>query len=167
MKILFIVELHIAFQSNNKKGTRKPKQMHCRTGQGKEPQLARGNQWAFYKLGQGFEFKMTMKQIPLQGLHSLKKSLNFRGSPWKVLKFLCKALKSPWIFFNFEWLVAWKEFSDAFWLYKNVNHSLENVKVIYIKCSMFYSIINYQFKTSELKNVEKLVKQTVQTLKCY
>ena len=69
--------------------------MHCRTGQGKEPQLARGNQWAFYKHGQGFEFKMTMKQIPLQGSHNLKKSLNFRGSPWKVLKFLCKSLKSP------------------------------------------------------------------------
>ena len=31
---------------------------------------------------------------------------------------------------------------------------------------MFYAIINYQFKTSELKNVEKLVKQTVQALKC-
>lgn len=29
--------------------------MHYRTGQGKEPQLARGNQWAFYKCGQGFE----------------------------------------------------------------------------------------------------------------
>ena len=32
---------------------------------------------------------------------------------------------------------------------------------------MFYAIINYQFKTSELKNVEKLVKQTVQALKPY
>ena len=32
---------------------------------------------------------------------------------------------------------------------------------------MCYAIINYQFKTSELKNVEKLVKQTVQTLKSY
>ena len=32
---------------------------------------------------------------------------------------------------------------------------------------MFYAIINYQFKTGELKNVEKLVKQTVQTLKSY
>ena len=31
---------------------------------------------------------------------------------------------------------------------------------------MFYAI-NYQFKTSELKNEEKLVKQTVQTLKSY
>ena len=29
---------------------------------------------------------------------------------------------------------------------------------------MFYAIINYQFKTSELKNVEKLAKQTVQAL---
>ena len=32
---------------------------------------------------------------------------------------------------------------------------------------MFYAIINYQFKTSELKNVGKLVKQTVQALKPY
>ena len=52
-------------------------------------------------------------------------------------------------------------------LRQNINHSSENLKVIYIKCSMFYAIINYQFKTSELKNVEKLVKQTVQTLKSY
>ena len=29
---------------------------------------------------------------------------------------------------------------------------------------MFYAIINYQLKTSELKNVEKLVKQTVYAL---
>ena len=29
---------------------------------------------------------------------------------------------------------------------------------------MFYAIINYQFKTNELKNVEKMVKQTVQAL---
>ena len=29
---------------------------------------------------------------------------------------------------------------------------------------MFYAIIKYQFKTSELKNVENLVKQTVQAL---
>ena len=32
---------------------------------------------------------------------------------------------------------------------------------------MFYVIIDYQFKTSELKNVEKLVKQTVQALKSH
>ena len=50
---------------------------------------------------------------------------------------------------------------------QNKNHSSENLKVIYIKCSMFYAIINYQFKTSELKNVGELVKQTVQALKSY
>ena len=32
----------------------------------------------------------------------------------------------------------------------NINHSSENLKVIYIKCSMFYAIINCQFKTSEV-----------------
>ena len=49
-----------------------------------------------------------------------------------------------------------------------MNHNLENLKVIYTKYSVFYAIINYQlFKTSELKNVEKLVKQTVQALKSY
>ena len=32
---------------------------------------------------------------------------------------------------------------------------------------MFYAIIYYQFKTRELKNVEKLVKQTVQALNTY
>ena len=32
---------------------------------------------------------------------------------------------------------------------------------------MFYVIINYQFKTCELKNVETLVEQTVQALKPY
>ena len=35
-------------------------------------------------------------------VRSLEKSLNFRGCPWNVLKFLCKSLKSPWILFNFE-----------------------------------------------------------------
>ena len=30
-----------------------------------------------------------------------------------------------------------------------------------------FAIINYQFKTSELKKVKKLVKQTVQALKPY
>ena len=32
---------------------------------------------------------------------------------------------------------------------------------------MFYVVINYEFKTSELKNEEKLVKRTVQALKSY
>ena len=50
---------------------------------------------------------------------------------------------------------------------QNINHRSENLRVIYTKCSMFYAIINYQFKTSELKTVEKLVKQTVQGLTPY
>ena len=48
-----------------------------------------------------------------------------------------------------------------------MNRRSENLKVIYTKWSMFYAIISYQSKTSELKNVEKLVKQTVQALKPY
>ena len=32
---------------------------------------------------------------------------------------------------------------------------------------MFYAIINYQFKKSELENLGKLVKQTVQALEPY
>ena len=52
-------------------------------------------------------------------------------------------------------------------LRQNINHSSENLRVIYIKRSVFYAIINYQFQTSELKNVEKLVKQTVKALKSY
>ena len=37
--------------------------------------------------------------------------------------------------------------------------------LIYIKHVLFYAIINSQFKTSELKNLERLVEQTVQALK--
>ena len=36
-----------------------------------------------------------------QSSHSLKESLN-SISPLKILKFLCKSLKGPWIFFNFK-----------------------------------------------------------------
>ena len=50
---------------------------------------------------------------------------------------------------------------------QNMNHNSEHLKIIYTKCSMFYAIIDYQFKRSELKNVEKLVKQTVQALEPY
>ena len=48
-----------------------------------------------------------------------------------------------------------------------MNHTSDNLKVIHTKCSMRYAIINWLFKTSGLKNVEKLVKQTVQVLKPY
>ena len=37
------------------------------------------------------------------------------------------------------------------------NSSSEKLKVFYMKGFLFYAIINYQFKTSELKNVEKFV----------
>ena len=52
-----------------------------------------------------------------QGSHSLESSLNSRGSPWKVLKFLCKSLKSPWFSSTLN-VVAWKVSFDAFWLSK-------------------------------------------------
>ena len=37
--------------------------------------------------------------------------------------------------------------------------------MIYIKHFLFYARIKYQFKASELKNVDKSVKKTVQALK--
>ena len=56
---------------------------------------------------------------------------------WKVLKFLCKSLKSPWIFFNFEC----SRLERVFWCFLVVqNHSSENLKVIlhkvlYVLCN--------------------------------
>ena len=71
-------------------------------------------------------------------------------------------------FFSTSNVVAWKVIFDEFLLSKqNMNHNSEHLKVIYTKCSIFYAIIKYQFKRSELKNVEKLVKQTVQALEPY
>ena len=58
-------------------------------------------------------------------------------------------------------------FVDAFWLSKTEYKSLLREFKGYLNCSMFYAIIHYQFKTSELKNEEKLASQTVQTLKSY
>ena len=59
-------------------------------------------------------------------------------------------------------------FFDAFWLSKTEYESwLREVngylhKVLNVLCNNLY-----QFKTGELKNVEKLVKETVQALKSY
>ena len=70
----------------------------------------------------------------------LKKTLN-SIFPWKVLKFLGKSLKSPWIFFNFEF----SGMGSVFWWFLVVqdriimNHNPENLKVIHTKCSMFYA----------------------------
>ena len=77
--------------------------------------------------------------LVIQGSHSLEKFLNFRGSPQKVLEFHF-SLKSPKI------SVQVLEKSRS-----------EQLKVIYLKWFLFYAIINYQFKTSEPKNVEKFV----------
>ena len=69
--------------------------------------------------------------------NSLDKSLNSLF-PWEILKFLCKFLKSPWIFFNFE-CSGLKSVCWCFLVVQdNINYSSENFKVIYIKCSMFY-----------------------------
>ena len=57
-------------------------------------------------------------------------------------------------------------FFNAFWLSKTeYKHSSEKLMLIYIKRVLFYAIINNQFKTSELKNLERFVEQTVQALK--
>ena len=50
---------------------------------------------------------------------------------------------------------------------QNVNHSSEKLKVIYIKHFLFYVRINYRFKTSEMKDVGKLVEKTVQASKSW
>ena len=66
-------------------------------------------------------------------------------------------LKSPWIFFKFECTGLERVFwcflvvQDRIWIIAQRDLSLQKV---------FYARI----KTSELKNVEKLVKQTVQAL---
>ena len=42
---------------------------------------------------------------------------------------------------------------------QNISHSLEKLMVIYVKRYLFYTWINYHFKTSKLKNVKKLMEQ--------
>ena len=109
----------------------------------------------------------TVSKSPWSLGEVLEKSVN-SIFPWKVLKLLCTSLRSPWIFFNFESSGLKSVFLLLFGCPRqNMNHRSENLKVIYTKCSMFCAIISCQFKTSELKNVEKLVKQTVQALKPY
>ena len=48
---------------------------------------------------------------------------------------------------------------------QNINHSPDNLKVIYIRPFVFYARISHQFMTSELENVEKLVEQQPSKLK--
>ena len=57
--------------------------------------------------------------------------------------------------------MAWKVFFNTFCKsqLREVNGDLHKFFLL------FYAIFNYQFKTSELKNAEKLVEQTVKALK--
>ena len=48
-----------------------------------------------------------------------------------------------------------------------MNHKSENLKVMHTKCSMSYAMTNYQFNSTEMENLEKLVKQTVKALRPY
>ena len=48
---------------------------------------------------------------------------------------------------------------------QNINHSSEKLNVIHIKRFLFYAMSNYNLNKGELEDVEKLVEQTVQTLK--
>ena len=95
-----------------------------------------------------FRLMCVAQRYHTQGSHSLEKSLNF------LLLWICSGLESIFLM-----LFGCPR--------QDMNHSSENLKVIYTNCSMFYAIINYQFNTSELKNEEKMVKQTVQALKLY
>ena len=119
--------------------------------------------------------------IPRSIRNKLLWALRYASVSLRCRHRVCTVLKSPWILGEvlekslnsiFPWKVV--EFSPTLnvlmlfaWPRENINHSSENLKVIYIKYSMFCAIINYQFETSGLKNVEKLAKQTVQALKSY
>ena len=82
------------------------------------------------------------EDVKRQGSHRLGKPLNFYASPSKVLEF-SSTLN----------VVAWKVFLMLFGCPRQkMKCSSENLKVIYTKCLIFYVIINYQFRTSELKN---------------
>ena len=47
---------------------------------------------------------------------------------------------------------------------QNKDHTSEKFKVIYLKRFLFYTRIKYYFETSELKNMAKVVEETVQAL---
>ena len=64
----------------------------------------RNSSWKSSRLGMipSGNLAWNMQLGNITGFDSVEKYFNFRGSPRKVLKFLCKSLKSSWIFFNFE-----------------------------------------------------------------
>ena len=132
------------------------------------------NEWDFWYKNSKCIKIILYKALSLcySGFAQSWKVLDFRGSPW-IPFFLEKSWSfcaSPWKVLEFSSTlndVAWKEFFLMLFgcPRQTKNHSSENLKVIYIKYWKLYAIINYQFKTSEMKNVEKLVKQTVQVFK--
>ena len=91
--------------------------------------------WKEASAWQKFLRNEILFSLVIQGSHRLEKFLNFRGSPW--MPFFPEKSQN---------------FSASPWKIK-----LREVKVIYMKCFFFYAIINYQFKTSEPKNVEKFL----------
>ena len=97
-----------------------------------------------------------------QGSHSIEKFWNFRRSHWKVVEFHFP-LKSFKIFvevleksLNFLQLWVWWPGKCLLMLFgcprQNINHSSENLKVMYIKRSMFYAIVtSSQVKLTSLR----------------
>ena len=75
---------------------------------------------------------------------------NFIVKFWTLFCRACKSNCSNW-----KEASAWQKFLR--------NEIL--LKVIYVKCFLFYAIISYQFKTSEPKNVEKFVEAKSSRLK--
>ena len=101
------------------------------------------------------DFTVSEHQVPFHRVHAVLKSPWILGKSWKspwIPFFLETSLNfcaSPWKVLEFSStlnVVAWKDFFDAFWLSKTEYKSLssESLKVIYIKCSMFYAIINWK-----------------------
>ena len=89
-------------------------------------------------------------------------------SPWKVgrFHFSLKSLQT-----SVQVLENSLNFLQPFFLMlfgfqrQNISHSLETLMVIYVKRYLVYIWINYQFKTSKLKNVKKLMKPAFLALK--
>ena len=87
----------------------------------------------------------------------------------EVLTRVRAVLKSPWIFFNCECSGLERPLRSKLMLFgcprQNINQSAENLKVIYTKSSMFYSVINYQLKWTE--NCREVGKGKSSSLKFY
>ena len=85
--------------------------------------------------------------------------------PSKVLKFLCKSLKSLYTFLNFE-CSGLESIRNAFWLsnteYKSLLREVEGDLHKAFYCSTEELTVNSRQVNIETENVERLVEQTVQ-----